>query len=557
MRNILKKAICLTLASMVMLGATACNKKKTEESDPTKSHVWVEYYSAGYGDDWMTAVADAFEKQYADYSFEEGKKGVVVHADGTQGGNYSTAQMEQSKYDVFMTQNESYYALVSDGEGLEDLTDIVTSTNVDGKTILSKMSQQEKDFFGIKDAQNKVTYYGLPYYCGSSGIIYDKDLFDKRNYYIAADQSEGFLIQSKNQKKSNGPDGKEGTPDDGLPATYDEFFMLLDEIAVADTPMVWPGSPYYSYYLGHLFDALVADYEGVDNMMLNYTFSGSEDLVKVNADGSPVLDGNGNPVLENVAINKSNGYDVARQPGKYYAMKFIEKLIGNEKYYYKDSFKTFSQTQAEQSFLEDGTINTNKNIAMLIDGPWWQREASSVFEAMEMKDPKYSAKNRNFGWMPLPKATEEKVAEGGKNVFYDGMSTTVLIKKGTGERLAANKAFVQFMMSDSAMNLFTQKTGAILGYDYKIEDSVLNSLSPFSKSLVEYVSKGDVLYRYSSDKFFNENYSKFKYDVVYGNGVYSNIPSAFYEGKYTAAGYFTSYYNSFKDGQGNLWKNAK
>ena len=557
MKNIFKKTICLTLASAVMIAATACNKTNSDASDPTKTHIWVEYYSAGYGDEWMTAVSDAFEKQYADYSFEEGKKGVVVHADGTQGGNYTTAQMEQSKYDVFMLQNESYYALVTDGEGLEDITSVVTETNVDGKTILSKMTQQEKDFFGIKDEQNTITYYGLPYYSGASGIIYDKDLFDKRGYYIAADQSEGLLIQSKTQKKSNGPDGKENTEDDGLPATYDEFFALLDEIAVMDTPMIWPGTPYYSYYVGQLFDALVADYEGVDNMMANYTFEGTQDLIKMNSDGSPVIDSNGNPVLESVTITKANGYDVARQPGKYYAMKFIERLFGNDSYYYRDSFKTLSQLQSEQSFLEDGKINTNSNIAMLVDGPWWQREASSVFEAMEAKGEQFSAKNRNLRWMPLPKATEEKVAEKNKNVFYDGMSTTVCLKKGTGERKEACKKFIQFMMSDGAMNIFTQKTGAVLGYEYDIEDSVYESLTPFSRSLVKYVSEGDVLYRYSADKFYNENYSRFKYDVVYGNGEYNNVPTAFYEKKYTASAYMQSYYNNLKNGQGNLWKNAR
>ena len=558
MKNAIKKLISATLAAATVFSFTACGNKNNDggKVDTAKTQIWIRSYTAGYGDEWLTAIEDSFEKKYADVSFEDGKTGVQVHHDGEMFDNITVAQMEQSKYDIFFLQNDSYYALVNEGDGLEDITSTVTDVNVDGKTVLSKLTEQQKDFFGIKDDSGVAHYYGLPHYNGTSGIIYDKDLFDKKDYYIADDQSEGFLIATKDQKKSAGPDGEYKTDDDGLPATYDEFFALMDEIAVDDIPLSWAGSPYYAYYVGHLFDALVADYEGREKMTYNYTFTGTENLVKVNSEGEPVLNADGTPVLEEVAITKNTGYETARQPGKYYAMQFISKLFANSKYYPEESFKTWSQTQAEQAFLQNGKTNTKKNIAMLIDGPWWQREASEIFGFMAEKDEQYSAMNRNLRWMPLPKATAEKVSENSKNVFFDSMSSTVCMKKGTGSRKNACLEFIKYVNSDEALIMFTEKTGALRGYTYDIPDSVIGKLTPFSQSLVKYVKNADVVYRYTSDTFYNKNYDTFKYDAVYNNGKYNNIATAFHEGNYTAETYFKSYYTYFKDKLANIWANA-
>ena len=75
-------------------------------------------------------------------------------------------------------------------------------------------------------------------------------------------------------------------------------------------------------------------------MRINYDFDGTiaKDLVVLDANGKITKDSNGNIVTEEKAINSSNGYDVARQIGKLYAMQFIEKLITNVNYYNKDAF---------------------------------------------------------------------------------------------------------------------------------------------------------------------------------------------------------------------------
>ena len=162
-------------------------------------------------------------------------------------------------------------------------------------------------------------------------------------------------------------------------------------------------------------DNLISDYEGVEQMRINYDFDGTiaKDLVVLDANGKITKDSNGNIVTEEKAINSSNGYDVARQIGKLYAMQFIEKLITNVNYYNNDAFTgSFSHTDNQELFLMAGTddfgtgLNDDKAIAMLIDGPWWQEESAGVFTEMEKAGSQYARTNRNFGWMPLPKATE-------------------------------------------------------------------------------------------------------------------------------------------------------
>ena len=86
-------------------------------------------------------------------------------------------------------------------------------------------------------------YYELPFYEAYPTIAYDIELFETRNYYFAkggAPSEFCEFTQSNNTDKatgefsgykyvgaigarSAGPDGKYGTNDDGLPATYDKF----------------------------------------------------------------------------------------------------------------------------------------------------------------------------------------------------------------------------------------------------------------------------------------------------------------------------------------------
>ena len=76
-----KKMLALLLCA-TSLGSTfafgACGDKQVEEFDDSKSQLFVKYYNGGAGRAWIDEVVANFEADYADVSFEEGKKGVEM-----------------------------------------------------------------------------------------------------------------------------------------------------------------------------------------------------------------------------------------------------------------------------------------------------------------------------------------------------------------------------------------------------------------------------------------------------------------------------------------------
>ncbi len=557
-KSFFKRIVGLGLACVAAISMAACgdngNKPESTKDDPQKTTLNIFTFKAGYGDEWLYRLEDAFEKAFANVSFEDGKTGVQVKhtPDMLQ---FNAAQVQKSEYDIFFFENEHYYKYL---DVLEDLTDIVNSkaSADDSLTVLEKLDKQQTDYYGAKVGSD-THYYALPSYFGNYGIVYNKDLFEKEGYYLAADTQNGALIgKNKNARKTDGPDGVYGTPDDGLPATYDEFFTLCDEIFNAnDIPVCWPGA-YRQHHLGNLMDNLVSDYEGVEQMRINYDFGGTlaKDLVVLDENGKITKDANGKIVTEEKEIKSSHGYDVARQIGKLYAMEFIEKLISNVNYYNKDAFTdSFTHTDNQELFLMAGTEDfstdkDNKSIAMLIDGPWWQEESDGVFKEMEKAGSQYSRTSRNFGWMPLPKATKDKVGKG--NVYSDYLNAFVCVKAGLPEGVKkAAKEFVKFSCTDAMLRDFTVTTGAPKAYKYDMGNDI-NKLSSFSKDVIDYVKKSDVIYKYSSSNFYNANIANLQYDVVYSakiNGsLYRNVIDGIREGGATGDSYFEAYNDYFK-----------
>lgn len=170
-------------------------------------------------------------------------------------------------------------------------------------------------------------------------------------------------------------------------------------------------------------------------MELNMSFKGNAtDLIKLNSDGTAIVKKNGEPVIESATIDYTNGYDVFRQAGKYYALDFVKRMVSKEDYYNEDGFNTaFTQTDAQEMFLKSGTDMSvsDERYAMYVDGSWWEAEANIIFNNMAKKDSKYSKQNRKFGWMSLPKANKLKFEEG-NSVFLDSLEAAVCVKANLG-----------------------------------------------------------------------------------------------------------------------------
>ena len=463
---------------------------------------------------------------------------------------YTAQDIIAGDTDIYFMEGASYYALTKTEGALENLTDIVTQPNPDdnNKTILSKLTQQQKSFFGRTGTDGDPKYYAIPHYEGGWGMIYNKELFDAKGYYMAdVPVGEAYRLIEEGDTKGKGPDGVAGTSDDGLPRTYDEFFFLCDEIAVrGDIPICWSGQ-YREHYLNHFMNTLVAEYCGIKQMELNLTFEGeAEDLVVFDENGAIVYE-NGEIKTEKMTITHENGYDVSRQAGKLYALEFLHKLMTTDGYCYtKNAFNsTHSHTAAQENFLKGGTkISSDKAYAMLIDGPWWEAEATSVFTLMGLQDSQYSKKNRDFAWMPLPKATEAKV--GTKNIYIDTLSALTCVKSGLGPRKQAAIDFVKFSATDESLVKFTQITGALKSYNYTLTAEEKSVLSPFAQSVISYKENADSFVMDSGNDFFVSNASTFKLINYYAAKGFSNPVAAFNENAMEGEEYFESMVSHWK-----------
>ena len=534
--------------------------------DESKTQIYVWTYNAGFKDEWLYQLEADFEEAHKDVVYEEGKKGVQVRHEGAM-KQWSSDDIKNSNFDVFFMEGGDYYAWRQSG-ALEDLTEIVTGTSkYDNKTIRSKMNDKQISYFGGVTAEGvQEKYYALPHYKGAMGLIYNVEIFDEYGFYIS-DSETTSLISKTNPNKSKGPDGKTGSEngidysmDDGLPATYDDFFYLCGQMLKRGvTPFMLPGT-FSDYYINILYNALVAEYEGLEQMELNMSFKGNAtDLIKLNSDGTAVVKANGEPVIESATIDYTNGYDVFRQAGKYYALDFVKRMVSKEAYYNEDGFNTaFTQTDAQEMFLKSGTDMSvsDEKYAMYVDGSWWEAEANVVFNNMAKKDQKYSKQNRKFGWMSLPKANTAKLAEG-NNVFLDYLEASVCVKANLGTKKQAALDFVQYACSNEALDKFTDITHALKDFDYEVSPETYNKANYFTKTLINYNKKAETFSYYSNAPFYLKNRSDLLPTKVNTIGVQPGTPVTILKDGVSAKSaedYFLKSYSYWKKRGSAFWK---
>jgi hypothetical protein len=332
-------------------------------------------------------------------------------------------------------------------------------------------------------------------------------MFDENNYYFAAtpkgDSLQGKFITASNPVKSNGPDGVAGTFDDGLPATYEEFFLLCDWIESADQVPVTITGANYKDYTQYLTKALATDYEGLEQMMLNYTFDGTAtDLATIDAAGNVVID------ETDTEITIENGYELARQAGKAYAVSFVQKmLMGKDSAYMNYDFDSAALTHmgAQEKYLRSAVDGSPA--AMLIEGIWWQNEAQQAFrDAAAEFGGDYGMMGSDFAWMPLPKATADKVGSG--ITLFDQIYSLCFMKKGlTGEAKEIALDFIRFCYTQESLVEFTQSTNTPKAVTYSISEDEMEGMTPFAKSIlnIKNLPTTNVVYPYASSKFYQTN----------------------------------------------------
>ena len=526
---------CLS-AILLGCGQTSDGGSNDDNTNSTQTQLYVYVFSRGYGSEYLYKLKNRFEALHANDSYEEGKKGVQIKinvSDDNSATKYAE-NVRNQKDDVFFAE-DSYYRTLAQANVLLDLTDAVTTeSKYDGKTVASKFNSHQDDYLKVDGK-----YYGVPHYQGEYGFVYDADLFEKKGYYFKDGYTvaDGFVANKydsaqygeyysdemfvsagdKTTKRTAGPDCVSGTADDGLPSTYDEFFFLLEHIASnGDIPVSWAGS-YYDGYLNLLTHSLTTDYEGFDDMSLNYNFNGDDsEMIKLDADGKIVKNAAGAAEIESKTISADNASEVRRQAGLYKALQFMNNLINTDRYHIDDNyaFASFEHTANQEKFLWSSLRSGEQSVAMIVDGIWWQREATQVFkDIVSAKGEAYSANSRNLGWMPLPKATVEKRdADNGKTTHNDIMNSFIFARAGIEDyKKDLARDFIQFACSDESLVEFTTETNTLKALTYTLSETEQSKLTPFGKSLYNAClnEKSSTIYPYSSSAKYLNNVSKY------------------------------------------------
>ena len=520
-RRFFPTILSFVLAASAAFGVVACNGRggdsivepPTESVDEERTQLFVFNTDFGTDSSWLMEAKERFETLYASVQLEPNKKGVQVVVRNTSKTAMDVQEtMLTDREEVYFTQESDYRYLAGKGL-LADITAAVeskpssSSVGEAERSILDKLYDAQKSYFGVQETDENgvesAKYYALPHEFLQFGIVYNVELFDQMGYYFAETPStDGTpFVTADNPKKSLGADGLQGTFDDGLPTTYQEFFTLCDYIlSKKQTPIIWGGAS-YDVYLSWLTNALAVDYEGVEQALLQYTFSGEAKNLGTIQNASFKLD------EQSTLITPENAYELARSAGNYYALDFTKKLLGGTvKYYDPSSFKkNSSQAEARKDFIWKGEDGTLSDIAMLFDGSWWESDATPSFETLAMENGEACAKeNRRFGWMPLPKATVEKTAQG--QTITDCLGSMAFIKANIADwKKPLAEAFLQFLYSDAELCAYTQNTGTMRAVSYALSEADKASLTYFGQSLLAVNSRAEVLYPYSTAELFLRN----------------------------------------------------
>jgi ABC-type glycerol-3-phosphate transport system substrate-binding protein len=529
----MKKLISLLLVTLITLttfGTVGCVRGQGEQFDANKTQLFVGVMSAGMGTIWSDETIEDFEEFYKDQSFEPGKTGVQVIPDYRKDEFVPTALRSTMKG----YRNAIYYVNQSDYDGyiaddlLVDITETINEKVYDengdlaaesGLPAVKSMMDTMKDVYvGRHERGGK--YYAIPWCEAVSGIVYDADLFDEYGYYFKKNGQLGATYDDVLEGNCGaGPDGKMGTTDDGMPATYADFIKLCTRMATVDDviPFTWAGTEYQRRYA---FQSIWANYEGYDDYMLNYTMNGKDEQL------GQVTEQNYNTVL-------------AAQEGRLAAIQTFADII-KKGWFSGNAFKnTYLTAQTEYIYSK----KTNDRIAFFMEGGYWEAEGRATSDTMSVTNPNDAYGKRNFKLFPIPNfvgvdgITDQTNTNEPEVLLAGGENALVFLTKHNASnnpevQLRLAKLFLQFANSRKQLVNFTRDTGACFRcFDFEPTPAEKATFTKFTQSVYSYIEDGSKLLpkmEYSSVRKNNSEFdAKWVFTATVGGTTFYDAASAF------------------------------
>lgn len=456
----MKKLLGLFLSAILCLGSigfVGCAQKSSSSGviiDPTKEVINISLFSAGFGTQWLTDLLNDYNATLT------GKYQFNRIAENTDSIDTITDQINAGirKADIYFNDTSDFQRLMRMDGMLLDLTSVWetkpdgTETTVRDKILDSETFEQAYTYDG--------KIYGIPFSQGLSGIIYDHDLFEDANLLAKDSSTENGLTK--------GTDGIEGTFDDGLPETMDEFIELCDTIKGRN---YWPFL--YTDTVGGgittpVMEIIVGMYEGLESYTATITYDGTYTSPSTGV---------------KTQIIPSEGYKAYQiGEGRVKAVEFLNDVLLNENYY-DSSLQGINHTASEEYFLYSHSAGRTR-VAMTLNGCWWENEARDAFATDARRNgAKWGYGKRDFRFMPIPQIEGQSETMNGKYVFSTNADGSVFALRSSDEE--KNQAIIDFLTyfaSDEGLSYFARETGSMPAYKFTLATDDYNNMTPFSRN---------------------------------------------------------------------------
>lgn len=461
----MKKTICLLLTTLMLFTLCACKPPKVGgEIDPTKTQIYIAIGDNGVGTEFLYNLKSAYE------AYNDEVEVVITQRDSelANGLDYlksttedilyvnANGQSDFSQYERYMldlTQMLQTKAYDESGEYVGKGNGV--------KTLEDKMLAYENNYNMLNQGtKEEPKFLSMPWFNAVYGLWYDIDLFENEHLYTLPGY-KGLDGVANSGDESYGPDNQPDTFDDGLPATWEDMKILLDEMAGRNiVPFTFSGM--HTWMRNFFLDLVLMNYEGMNDYALNYSFSGSD------SDFGP--------------IDETNGYLLKQQEGKK-AMLLVAEKIAKDELYSNGSLKsTQTHLQAQTEYLDSAT--TEYPGAFLIDGSWWEYEARETFDRMAKINQKFARGTRRFGYFPVPRfvGTDGLKDQVNTTRYVRDISTFMIVVNANTKVREEVEDFLLFAHSQTNLVNFSKTTNLFCSYEYDMGDD-LKSLTLLAQSV--------------------------------------------------------------------------
>ena len=495
----LKKLIALALAMCCAVPFAACGGG----GDGDTTVITFQNFNGGIGSVWLDEAAERFQELKKDTSYANGKMGVSFDISKTM--SMGTGAMASSGWHIYTAEQyeTSVPALLAAEGKLLDITDIVQDTSREGGSLEENLFEQVKGSLGY-EVDGEFRYFGLPHYESYGGFQYNHgkvmESNDEQGAFIAhPDEGDAFdydsvygtisMTASPEAQKSAGPDGIEGTTDDGLPASMEELIIWLSYFKNNEgyEPVNISGAcANYSNYLSSGFFGSLAGQE----QMINYHNStGWVEIVRREGTGAieyydedlfPGINYIKRPKTQWVELNAQNGYLAQDMVAKFYTCALYE-ILEKEGFMTQDSYVGTTSHSDGQAAIFCGKAANYSECIMTIEASYWYNESEEggMFDLYEGVTGKKAA-DLDLRMYPLPskvynnKATGSsafdaeapdkygEILAGRATTFVDISHCYLFVNANIADQpevLAAVKDFVAFLYTPDELAAFTVVTG--------------------------------------------------------------------------------------------------